>query len=53
MSKTGDIIVTSEQHRTQRRNEDEAVAKLTRLVEEAGQGPRAPSQATVRRVKML
>lgn len=49
----GEISVTSDKFRTQHRNLDNALAKLTSLIEQAGEEPGQPSAATIARVKAL
>ena len=49
----GELVVTSQQHRSQQRNLAAAVDKLAGLVKEASEVPRGPSQLTRARVLLL
>lgn len=53
LTKGGELIITSQQHRTQHRNLEEAISKLEGLLREASEVPRGPSQLTVARIKTL
>ena len=53
MTKEGELIVTSQEHRTQHRNVETAIDKLEVMVEEAAEVPRGPSELTLARIRLL
>lgn len=53
LTKEGDLIVTCQEHRSQRRNVETAVDKLEEMIQEASEVPRGPSYLTIARIKTL
>lgn len=47
------MVVTSQVYRTQHKNLDDAVARLTTMLHEASEIPKGPSGLTKARIKML
>lgn len=53
LTKDGELVVTSQVYRTQHKNLDDAVQRLTGLLREASEIPKGPSQLTQARIKAL
>ena len=53
VTKEGELIVVSQEHRSQGRNLDTAVARLEAMVREASEIPRGPSELTLSRIRAL
>lgn len=53
INQSGEIIITSQVHRTQHQNLQDAINKLGRYLEEASEVPEAPSEAKLKRIKKL
>ena len=53
ITKSGELVITSQRHRTQRKNLEDAVLRLDGILSEASELPKGPSQLTVARIKAL
>lgn len=53
LTKEGDLVVVSQVHRTQHKNLDDAVQRLTSLLKEASEIPKGPSELTLARIRVL
>lgn len=53
LTKSGELVITSQRYRSQRQNLDDAVLRLTGILREASEVPKGPSQLTVARIKAL
>ncbi|XP_003386495.1 PREDICTED: peptidyl-tRNA hydrolase ICT1, mitochondrial-like [Amphimedon queenslandica] len=53
INKLGEIIVTSQVYRTQYQNLEDAIKKLTKILEEASELPNEPSEAKLARIRKL
>lgn len=53
VTREGELLVTSQEHRTQHRNLEAAVGKLEGMVHEASEVPKGPSELTIARIKTL
>ena len=53
LTKEGDFVVVSQVHRTQHKNLEDAVDRLTDILEEASEIPKGPSELTLARIKIL
>ncbi len=53
LNKIGEFIVTSQVHRTQTENLKDGLAKLAKMLHEASEVHKGPSELTKARIKML
>lgn len=53
ITKSGELVITSQRHRTQGKNLKDAVLRLDGILREASELPKGPSQLTVARIKVL
>lgn len=53
LTKEGEFVVVSQVYRTQHKNLQDAVQRLTAMLEEASEIPRGPSELTLARIRTL
>ena len=53
ITKEGELVITSQKHRTQHQNLEDAIAKLHTHILDAAEVPSGPSDMTIARVKLL